>query len=318
MKFKFDYDLLNKISLWVGIISGIFAIIEVFCDTSSTFKIIYLIFVYVFIAYVILKVINKFFSIKAAQKEIYESYNDREIMCYNMMHQIYHQLRNYKNQILYRDIQSLDEDYLGKICESLCNQIAQYFKTFFSADFCVCIKLIDTDTIDNTDFGNWRLKTIARDSNSPVERAALDATECYIKNKSDYYVIVSPKYADNFFASKNLTNIEKEFLLKYKIEFKTNRKDYLKFYKSSMVLPIRIETKYVSKHLNMDHNSTHHILGFLCIDSKKTFDSDKDSFLFDAGIEAAKSYADSLYHLFENYLIKMIEKKENKEEKKEK
>lgn len=310
MTSKFDLQsFIKNFGFWVGLISGVLAIFELFVDTSKTFKIIYLVVASVFLAAFIWNAVNKFFSMQAAKKEINKSNNKKAKIYFGKMHKIFHELRNYKNQILYCDINSLNRSFLSNICVNICNLIEQFYRTLFSTDVGVCIKLIDTETIDNTDFGKWKLTTIARSSNHPVERGQSDEKECFINDKSDYYVIVSPKYKDTYFASKNLTNIKKDFLLKYKMEFKINRDNFLEYYKSTIVMPIRIERKYVSKSLKMSDSSTHHILGFLCIDSEKTFDN--ESSLFDVGIEVAKSFADSLYHLFENYLVRIIEKKSN-------
>lgn len=73
---------------------------------------------------------------------------------------------------------------------------------------------------------------------------------------------------------------------------------------------IKIDGKYVSKELtakigNLKGKSL--ILGFMCIDSMKIFESSEEKDIFKIGIEYAKMIADSLYLLFEKVLICCIE-----------
>ncbi|MBR4890871.1 MAG: hypothetical protein IKU15_06250 [Clostridia bacterium] len=304
MKHKKFWDFIkNYLGYWTGLISGILGICSYFKSTDIILQIIFYIFLGVFLIVTAAIVISKFLSIKTVKKVFLEN----QISLFSTMHKVFHSIRDYANKILKR--KSLSESDLCEVSNSICNNIESFYRKLFNrSDVGVCIKLLDVETISNTDFENWQLKTLSRSSSHSQERCDGDTKFTTIEDNTDFYMILSPKYDNSYFAEKNMIGICDRFRKENNVEYRNSRTGFINYYKSTIVVPIRIRSEFVSEKIKIDNDSTHHILGFLCIDSMHTFD--EDELIFNSGVEVAKSIGDSLYHLYENYLVRMIELKE--------
>jgi len=302
----------NTAGYFVGIISGAIGIYEYLSEDQpniyvyTIFRVVFIFSIAVAIAVSIIYAIKLFMSVDAVKIGCEKNLQSIFIS----LHKIFHSVRDCTSQIKRKKV---DKEFLEASSKNICDAISELFQTIFNEQAAVCIKLTNTNSISNKDIDQWKLETIARSNSTNPDRSAYDSKDCYVKDNSDFYIIVSDSYKDNLFASQNLQNINDTFREVYHMEYRNSRTlengtDYLEYYHSTIVVPIRIKRCNVSKILAMPEGIDYHILGFLCIDSMSEFDKNKTE-LFNSGIEIAKSLADSLYHLYESYLIREIEEK---------
>lgn len=294
----------NEIGYYLGIFSSVIAIFELFTNIPVWFRIIWLSCVGFFIVkeiVVLVRYLIENFSIKSELnkthilhvKAVASKVND----CITEINKETHS----KPRIL------ADKNTFSTSCKNISNEIEKVFSTLWDdSEVSVCFKKIVVNDI-NDDVINWETQTIARSTNTKRERKLCDSINHRIFDNKDFYVIASSKFPDYVFSSPNLENIKKDFPSQFGIEYENSTTDYIKHYRSTIVVPIRIvfdKAHKVIRNLHHSKKPSHNIIGFLCIDSMKTFDNDLD--IFKAGTELAVAFGDALYDLFEkNYVLSL-------------
>jgi hypothetical protein len=197
------------------------------------------------------------------------------------------------------------------IAKAICDDIHRFFKTILKTDVSVCIKSIVTETLMNNDINTWKVTTLARNTECANSRSQNDDTPALVSENTDFQTILAEESGqEDWFA---IPNLEKHIAAGRKgggtgEVFKNSTPNYIEKYKSVIVVPIRIKSEYVSTSISIpDSKRHHHVIGFLCIDSLTTFD-DK-IMLFEAAIHFLKAFGDSIYTLFEIFMVKQISNK---------
>lgn len=282
----------------VGIISGIFGIIE-FVSSNVIIKSLFLIFAFIYIGFLIYKIARYAKRYLDATQE----YIDRITEVGKYLHNCEHNIRD---NMGFRDEDISNRFFFLNLCKSICNDTQSVIASLLDDDkVSVSIKRIITDEFIDTNYLEWQVETIARCSKSDSKRDH-DKSPKYISENSYLEIIVSPDYVDTVFVSPNLTNIANDFIKEYNKQYTNSTKNYLKYYKSTIVVPIRIEASKICSELGtLPSSLQYYVIGFLCIDSLRTYD---DSQLFYAAAEFSKTIADSIYKLFEKNIIAVINK----------
>ncbi len=301
---------------WIGFISGICGIIDYFVDAPKWLKMTWFSIIALFFLICICKL---FFYIKQTfisqkewecyyknqVKEYKKDFNESLKVLFREVHDFHHYMRN---ELCKPTSKKIEEVYFVNICRNLCNEIKQIYNSLWGKNnsVSVCIKQIITNQSIDKDWRNWEVETIARSAGTDSNRSKNDENKrLLIADNSDFFIILSPdkKYGDiSLFASQNLTTIEQDFLNYYDMKYLNSTKNFIDFYKSTIVVPIRTSKRYLNSKLQkyIVGDDAYHLVGFLCIDTKEILSDDKK---FEAGIELAKALADSMYKLFENKII---------------
>ena len=218
------------------------------------------------------------------------------------MHILAHDIRNYTCAESH-----MDNKYTELVCRNICEQIQKIFNHLWNKNqVSVCIKRIVAGKNTNANYREWKTETIAGNY-SDHNRYNLDDKKTPITNDSDFFIIVSPDHIDSIFSCSDLTKVEEEFLKKYGMKYEKFPTNYLEFYKSTIVAPIRIKSSNVNPSLRNNNMGNYHLVGFLCIDTKEVFS--EDEILFEIGVELTKTFADMLYKLLENNIVYYVNKK---------
>lgn len=205
---------------------------------------------------------------------------------------------------------SKDRKDIKRDLDSLCAQLVKLFKLFLGKN-AVCIKIICTDSLVNIDYDKWSTQTIARDCEEDlVERREHDDVTQRLDENTSFYEII--KKAENCWASANLVKTKHKYE-KGKMSYKNPDRNYLRYYKSTIVVPIYSQSNYMANEIReyIQNSATGvaiHVLGFLCIDSKNVFDNKNSQHIFETATKIAKIIGRTLYPVFENILIHEIRK----------
>lgn len=151
-------------------------------------------------------------------------------------------------------------------------EMVKALKILFNKDFNVCIKLLCNNSSKDSDL---RVFTLCRAGADKTERERNDSQDLLVCENSDFRRIISQNASDRIdvFSSGCLpVTILIGKLLQNKA-YENTSKNCLKSYKSTVVVPIRINNRHLfkkSKHIGLERNG-HIIYGFLCVDSKSMF-----------------------------------------------
>lgn len=303
-----------KIKEPIAFISSVITIVVVFIDGNKIFRYILAGIVLIYLLMVCSYIVKTVFDTNKAKNALERKYSVQNRELAVEMHKFFHNLRDYSSSLYSLNILTLND--VKDRCIHICNYIEliynQLFKEYLGDDkISVCIKIIKNDSIFDADYNNWEMLTIARSNTTDQKRNRIDDAPVEICENTDFQVIIDNKFEDDLLAFADMSNIEQDFLRTYKMEYRNSRGDkFLEYYRSTIVVPIKIDGKYVSKELSErigDLKGKSLILGFICIDSMKIFKSIDEKDIFKIGIEYAKAIADSLYLLFEKVLICCIE-----------
>ena len=222
---------------------------------------------------------------------------------------------NFEYRDCFEDIQQETDgsySHLNNILRPLSDKLAELSKNIIGDESSICIKMIESESYMNSDFTKWKLVTIARSSSTRRIRANNDIGSVLVSENSDFYTIINPddKNHSSQFIAPSIPRIIELWSAKG-IPYNNSTKNFINYYKSTIVIPIRIKTKLVSAAiknrmpiLNSSHYSHYHIIGFLCWDSLNEYDDNDQKFkLLTAMLE---SCATCLYPLLENYLSLLI------------
>ncbi len=305
----FNKEFFKKLNEWIGFIASVISII-LFLTEDMRVKIFLYIIVIIYILGAFTYVIVKIFSTDKALDRIYSSYRSKQYTSADKWHSFNHNLRNYTSSVYSNN--NIRKNDINEMSVNICNYIAEFYRQFFKDclscnDICVCLKTIKPKTLFDTDYMNWEMETIARSVTSSEVRKKIDSNSIKISQNTDFQIIISDEYEDELFAFADMTQIREDFPRVYNgLEYCNSRKDFLEHYKSTIVVPIKIDGKYISKALRnktQNPNEKNLILGFLCIDSQKVYIKPDELELFKIGVEYAKSFGDSLYLFFEKVLL---------------
>lgn len=304
--------ILSDIALPISIIADIVSIAVVILSTDRLIRVVTIATIIICGTLILILILRKVLSVNKAKQEFERSYFDDSMFLAKRMHNYYHNLRNY--------IVSADTANTKEIVKmnsiQICNYIGDFYRSLFydylskgKYDVSVCIKLIETDDVFEEDYNKWRLETFSRSTSTEQARGRIDRMKINVADNTDFLVILSDEYENTEFAFPDMRRIKDEFLLNYEKPYLNSRKNFWKYYRSTIVAPIKISGNNASeklKEMNPSISSKDIVLGFLCIDSMKYFSSESELRAFELGVEFAKGFADSLYVYFERVLISRI------------
>lgn len=298
----------------VGFGASIVTLVLVINTENVYFKIGLAIVAVVYIISIVTYIVKCLFDVNKARYELEQSNFNSNGRIAETMHNYYHNLRDYTSSVYSTEELTIKD--VRESCKNICGYIAEIYKSIFSSclgdnNISVCIKLIKTESMFDEDYMNWEMETIARNTATVQERLNDDNKIVKIADNTDFQIIISDKYNDDLFSFADMRNIKEDFLQTYKIEYKNSRgNDFIKYYRSTIVIPVKIDCTHISKRFaaqlqKKDEKSL--VLGFLCIDSMKVFETLYEKDLFTLGVSYSKSIADSLYLFFEKVLLCHIE-----------
>ncbi len=319
-------DTANILSIAASISSMVVLLYQRFFNPNNTFILWFI--VPLFIAFASLLI---FFYIsvslqknKEKKSEIEETRvnirQEYEKIMSNLCSSLHSYEHNVRDLICLRIAETDNAQAFYTSCSQVCNLALEAYNHLWNNKYTtsVCIKrIINTE---NTAVEDWQLETIARSANTDTKRLNNENASTQpitVKGNTDFNIILNPSTKDTLFACTDLEKINESFKEVYKDLENTGincyintTKNYIDYYRSTIVVPIRIAISKTKAMANFDNKATHHVVGFLCIDNKEPFIDGDD--LFTAGGEMAKVFADSIYKLFEDNIVYNKQLKENK------
>ncbi len=198
------------------------------------------------------------------------------------------------------------DDHFKSVCKDICTTIRTVLLNICGIDFSVCIKQILTDELVDCNYSEASTQTIARSGHKMVERSQNDSIPQKISDNTSFSEILDDDRMLGW-ASPNLNDTVR-FYKEIGKEYKNPDKNYNDYYNSTLVVPIRINSRYMSPTILKYTNNTkrHNCIAFLCVDSPKEFDANDEVFK-KLAYKTLIACGDALYPLFENKLTKEIE-----------
>lgn len=186
------------------------------------------------------------------------------------------------------------KNFLQKSLDDIC----EIYKEFSYQDISACIKYIDS--IGKVDRERATIKTFVRSSSTDSKRNENDNNRLepiYIKDNTDFYSILSPNSTNkkSYFYQRNLVQYAKD-AEKNGDSYNNSTKNWERYYKSTIVVPISIANKRLFFN---SRNDCYDVIGFLCIDSLST-----DAFLEKDeryNIDVAQAFAAEMYVILNQY-----------------
>ena len=203
--------------------------------------------------------------------------------------------------------------HLNSVCEKIKKCFELLFQIYLDekCSFGVCIKEIKALDILDDDPSTWSTQTIARACENYTERSDKDDNCQKVSNNTSFLEILdtSQKNCGFPWVSRNLEELKKSYENCGK-EYRNPDPRYLRYYKSTIVIPIKQKKQFVSnviKEFGKDNTKGNdHYLAFLCVDSLRTF-TDSEQELVDALTTFATIFAQLLYPFLEEHLVNMIQ-----------
>lgn len=211
-------------------------------------------------------------------------------------------LKSHKNQE--DSIQSLTTEVERYIEESL-DQLCEILKSFTKKEICASVKIIessrgDINTEDGIDIDDATVKTFARSKNTDVKRKGNDnfsEVGPKLKDNTDFLDIVDPKRKNNcsYFYQRDLIQYDKA-LRKIGEKYRNTTENWDKYYRGTIVAPIRIANKYLHY---TQKNEYYDIVGFVCVDSLSTwaFLANQENY----NSKLVKAFAAEMYVILSKY-----------------
>lgn len=309
-----ELDLLKKIGgfikEFIGIIASIITIVALFQKNYKVAVILSVFLVFIFFILLLIPLIQVFRINRAENRiriEVYKS----EIKLGNKIHKFYHKLRDYSTNSNMNNYSNINE--LKKSCDILCASISEIMEQVFKRvlednTISTCVKIVNSDSLLDSSYENWMIETFGRSPSTNPERTSHDNEKVSLKDNTDFLAIVMNK--DKFMCFYDMSDIYETFRNNYDLEYRNSRgKDFIKYYKSCIIVPIEIDGNQVSDEIKNSIPGIKNkklILGFLCIDSMKVFNTEEELSHFKIAIEMAKALGDSLYIFLEKVLITQI------------
>lgn len=186
------------------------------------------------------------------------------------------------------------KNFLQKSLDDIC----EIYKEFSYQDISACIKYIDSVGI--IDREKATIKTFVRSSSTDSKRNEND-NNClepiFVKENTDFYSILSPNSTNkkSYFYQRNLIQYAKD-AEKHGDSYNNSTKNWERYYKSTIVIPISIANKRLFFNSRKD---CYDVIGFLCIDSLST-----DAFLEKDeryNVDVAQAFAAEMYVILNQY-----------------
>jgi len=236
------------------------------------------------------------------------------------------------------------EEFYTKIqtpCYELCEYIADFLKNKYRKDFSVCIKTIDEKSLRRVKYtgnlGDAQVFTLCRAGHRNKERSGREEAQAKNAKQKRFLIDVGSNYdfltildanknnsvegdlqisnQASAFACRNL--LTHDILLRIinwkfpnQPKYTNSTEDYWKHYLSTVVVPIRIATEYITTRSKSPIAGQYQVVGFLCVDYRwpvsKAILNELAGYM--------KGFGDSFYELFHE--IGIIDRKIAKAEKK--
>lgn len=296
----------KNIIVFLGAISSIVTIWQLFCDLPK-------LGIYIIIAICILYILSlavwslkKVLLINKAIEKVNNFYNQLNLQTSEGLHKFMHTFRDVD---IFVKNNNITKEHFQALTAKICECIENFYNDLLETSTSVCLKLISSESSFDSNISNWQIETLARSAGTDPNRLKNDNEVTTIDKNTDFKIIVSEEEKfknEDFFVSSNLYNIDNKLFEEFNIKYENSHQNYLRYYKSTIVVPIRAEIKNTPPELTTNKTNMYHILGFLCIDSNETFNdtvsSKRKKFLL--GITYAKVFGDSLYILLNKYYSK--------------
>ena len=299
---KVPDSVLNAIALISGIITifpAIFSLIRIIISLiKGSFSISTISKPYVAVVMVcalnvlLINKILKYRKIQAQTRSVFsKSY-------YSLLHD-YRNLKGelevseYDKNAVYHKIVNFSTNTLDSLCS--------IFNILTRQEVSACIKIIEPS--NNLEYATAKVKTFCRSKNSDSRRFQYDndstRNETIICKNTDFSTIVQPGKTVSCFYKRDLVAFQKHHQDTDE-EYLNSNPEWKKFYKATIVAPIRIANIRNSKVKSED---SYTILGFLCIDSLSThaFEESQETYY----TKIVKAYAALLYSVLDVYKNKI-------------
>lgn len=197
-----------------------------------------------------------------------------------------------------------DEEFFKSCLLNFCQLIHDKLNRLLNTDFAVCIKSICLKDTSSIEVNEWKTKTEARiASNNLIRRSARDNEYQRVVDNTSFFNIVKENLLS--WAAFDIEEVSKQ-LEECGQHYKNPDQDFRRYYKSTIVIPIvqkyeNIPSELKTK-LNIHSETTHHYLGFLCLDTEESFTSKEDE-IFQAAINLALPLGELLYQVFSEKIL---------------
>lgn len=234
-----------------------------------------------------------FFILLAYNIWIYLSRNKKAELAASKIHLFHHEVRNeiFDMRKLNKEKPTMNHityyNYVKGICYKLCEHIHEYLKNNYGKEFSVCIKMIDSNSLKTSgNIDDAKVYTLCRAGKEyekreeyekknylPDNSLASDHIYVNVKGNTDFYTILSndkKNIATTAFACSNLRMLYILSKILKNVNYENTTPKFWKYYKSTIVVPIRIEKKHLSKSFEVSISGDgYQTIAFLCIDHKK-------------------------------------------------
>ena len=201
-------------------------------------------------------------------------------------------------------------DDTTKILQTALDYLCEILQKITGEKICACIKLIENSgSATDIDKEKATVTTFCRSTKTDNNRKVNDelhAKSIKIKDNTDFYDILDEEAANtnSYFYQGNLSRYDKD-LRKAGMKYRNTTEDYEKYYKGTIVVPIRVKK---SRLYYIDANNGYDIVGFLCVDSPSTNAFRNTDFDKESNTNIVKSFAAEFYIILNkyNYYLKRI------------
>lgn len=247
-----------------------------------------------------------------------------------------------KNSDNYSVHTTVDEFYtkIQAPCYELCEFIAKFLENKYRKEFSVCIKTIDEKSLRKVkktgNLGEAQVFTLCRAGRGNKERSGREESQAKNTKQKRFLIDVGSNYDFLTILDANKNNSVEEDLqisnqasafacrnllihdillriINWKFpnqpKYTNSTEDYWKYYLSTVVVPIRIATEYITTRSKSPIAGQYQVVGFLCVDYRGPVSKAVLNEL--AGY--MKGFGDSFYELFHE--IGIIDRKIAKAEK---
>lgn len=308
------YNLIGLVSGIVGLLSPVWGVILYFTGQFAKNNSTHLLFVVLSISYIatIIGLIIKLKKYRAVMSGVIQSTSEG-------FYHFLHESRDTLFSVLkYKKTESLNVHLLNEMVERYCkdmlDELCKIIKSLTDQEVSACIKIIVPENgNDEIRLKDAKVKTFVRSRNTDSGRQ--NNAECSeykripkIMDNSDFRDILDPDSPTKkaYFYKKSLIEYAEEEK-KHDRSYDNTTKNWEKYYRSAIVVPIRIKHEYL---YFSNKDKYYHVIGFLCVDSLS-----EDAFLEKQeryNVNMVKAFAAEAYVILSKYqfYLEKIEKEE--------
>lgn len=193
-----------------------------------------------------------------------------------------------------------------RFTQDLLDNLAVVFTQLTGETVCACVKIMDYTDSNTLDYNSASVKTFLRSKNTDKNRRSYhEAHPKPVKlcKNTDFMEVVSQDRLNpsSCFYQGNLPAYDAE-LKKINREYENTTYKYARFYKGTIVAPIRIANQYI---FYTDKEEGYNTIGFLCVDSKSVTAFPPES--EDIYTNIMRAYAAILYNVLSKYQFYLAE-----------